>query len=110
MLLHYITNENSDADLDSTSTRNITIEDAPGSGVRYSGTWTTQNGTNFSNGTSTYTSGGSGSNSFAFDFEGSAIYLYGDQVNDHGYYEIYLDQGDKPWEGSIRPNATLNDR
>ena len=74
----------------------------------YSGKWTTQTGPNFSNGTSTYTQGGD--NTMAIAFQGSAFYLYGDSVNDHGFYEVYIDQGDKPWENGRSPNATLNDR
>ncbi|KAK1926021.1 hypothetical protein DB88DRAFT_537969 [Papiliotrema laurentii] len=60
--------------------------------IQYSGDWTTQNGPNFSGGTSTYTSGQK--SSFNFSFQGSALYIYGDQVNDHGYYSIYLNGTD----------------
>lgn len=35
--------------------------------------------------------------------QGSAIYIYGDQVNDHGLYYIYIN-------GSSTPYTTLNGR
>ena len=80
--------------------------------MTYSGKWTTQTGPNFSNGTSTYTQG---ENAMSVAFNGSALYLYGDSVNDHGLYEVYVDQGAAPWDSGgsgsgATPNATLNDR
>lgn len=82
---------------------NTTIDDRD-SGIRFTNQWTQQTGPNFYDQTSTYTQGPD--NSFEYTFAGtffptsfvstpnlttgSAIYLYGDQVNDHGPYRIYL--------------------
>ena len=91
----------------SSSAKNETIEDTSPL-VTYSGKWTTQTGPNFSNGTSTYTQGGG--NALAITFQGSALYLYGDSVNDHGFYQVWVDKGGRPWESGQRADAVLNDR
>jgi hypothetical protein len=92
---------------------NTTLDDRDGN-ITFSGDWTQQTGPNFYEQTSTYTQGAG--NSFEFKFEGelltkrnarnadtpgSAVYLYGDQVNDHGPYTVSLDS---------RPQVALNDR
>lgn len=46
----------------------------------------------------------------SISFQGSALYLYGDSVNDHGFYEVWVDKGERPWEGGVGPDAMLNDR
>ncbi|GMK53583.1 hypothetical protein CspeluHIS016_0101690 [Cutaneotrichosporon spelunceum] len=56
--------------------------------IVYRGSWTQQTGPNFYSGTSTYTSGPG--NSMSLNFSGSAVYVYGDQVNDHGVYTVTL--------------------
>ncbi|CAK9780428.1 unnamed protein product [Cutaneotrichosporon oleaginosum] len=66
---------------------NTTLDDrAPE--IKYEGQWTQQQGPNFHAGTSTYTSGPG--NAMMLNFTGSAIYVYGDQVNDHGDYTVSL--------------------
>jgi hypothetical protein len=66
---------------------NTTLDD-PSSLIKYSGSWTTNQNPLFSGGSSIYTS--TPGDSFSFDFEGSAFYIYGDQVNDHGVFSVFL--------------------
>lgn len=70
---------------------NKTLDDSDPD-ITYNGTWTTNNSTDFWGGTSIYT--GTPGDSFSFDFEASAVWIYGDQVNDHGFFDVYMD--DKP--------------
>lgn len=51
--------------------------------------WSSNNDTRFSGNTSTYTNTNTGSVSLTFF--GSAVYVYGDTVIDHGVYQINLD-------------------
>ncbi|WRT63792.1 uncharacterized protein IL334_000717 [Kwoniella shivajii] len=73
--------------------KNTTIDDGQ-SDIRYTGSWTSENG-DFYNGTSIYTQGPN--NSFEFDFEGSALYVYGDSVQDHGLFSIYFNGSSTPY-------------
>ncbi|WOO83127.1 uncharacterized protein LOC62_04G006608 [Vanrija pseudolonga] len=66
--------------VDDRSTQTLSFQ--PGGG------WTQQTGDNFFNQTSTYT-GAQGAN-VETNFTGSAVWVYGDQVNDHGSYTVYL--------------------
>lgn len=75
------------ADRSSATLANTTLDDRA-SELQYSGSWTQQTGPNFYNQTSTYT-GGPGPY-FELNFTGSAVYIYGDQVNDHGPYSVYI--------------------
>ncbi|GHJ83639.1 hypothetical protein NliqN6_0041 [Naganishia liquefaciens] len=82
---------------------NTTVDDNE-SRLRYTGDWTTNNVTDFWGGSSAYTDAPLASVSLNFSgtslisircsatdvFTGSAIYVYGDQVNDHGYYAVYI--------------------
>ncbi|WVQ80956.1 hypothetical protein IAT38_003063 [Cryptococcus sp. DSM 104549] len=72
---------------------NTTMDDAT-LGVRYQGYWTI-NGGDFFNGTSSYTQGPG--NMFSFNFTGSAVYIYGDQVNDHGPFSLYFNDSSTPY-------------
>ncbi|KAK8845599.1 hypothetical protein IAR55_006315 [Kwoniella newhampshirensis] len=78
---------------------NNTLDDA-GPSIAYQGTWTSEGGS-FFNGSSIYTQGPN--NSLSFNFSGSALYVYGDQVNDHGYFSLYFND-------STTPYATYNGR
>jgi hypothetical protein len=70
---------------------NTTLDDrAPE--LKFSGEWTQQTGPNFFNQTSTYTSGPG--NYFEVNFTGSAVWIYGDQVNDHGEFTVALNGSD----------------
>ncbi|BEJ15229.1 hypothetical protein CspHIS471_0409960 [Cutaneotrichosporon sp. HIS471] len=66
---------------------NTTLDDR-NLNIAYQGNWTQQTGPNFHSQTSTYTSGPG--NAVSFIFSGSAVYVYGDQVNDHGDYTVTL--------------------
>ncbi|BEI84207.1 hypothetical protein CcaverHIS002_0408110 [Cutaneotrichosporon cavernicola] len=66
---------------------NTTLDDRNPS-IAYLGNWTQQAGPNFHSETSTYTSGPG--NAVSLIFSGSAVYVYGDQVNDHGDYTVTL--------------------
>ncbi|WVO23416.1 uncharacterized protein IAS62_004769 [Cryptococcus decagattii] len=68
--------------------------------INYTGTWDMNNGS-FYGGSSSYTQGVG--NEFSFNFTGSALYIYGDQVNDHGLYSIFFNT-------STIPYATYNGR
>ncbi|WWD22547.1 hypothetical protein CI109_107040 [Kwoniella shandongensis] len=82
-----------------TGLTNATIDDA-GPNIAYQGTWTSEGG-DFFNGTSIYTQGPN--NSLSFNFSGSALYIYGDQVNDHGPFSLYFNDSSTPY-------ATYNGR
>lgn len=62
--------------------------------------WISEDG-NFFNGTSIYTQGPD--HAVSFNFTGSAVYIFGDQVDDHGLYSIYFN-------GSSTPYGTYNGR
>ncbi|KAJ9105829.1 hypothetical protein QFC19_003399 [Naganishia cerealis] len=66
---------------------NTTIDD-PDAALKYTGSWTTNNVTDFWGGSSVYTN--TPGDAVALSFAGSAVYVYGDQVNDHGYYSILI--------------------
>ncbi|KAJ9108198.1 hypothetical protein QFC20_003561 [Naganishia adeliensis] len=66
---------------------NTTVDDN-NSTLKYTGSWTTNNVTDFWGGSSAYTNTPGDSVSLAF--AGSAVYVYGDQVNDHGYYTVFI--------------------
>jgi hypothetical protein len=66
---------------------NTTLDD-PSSLITYTGQWTSNQNPLFSGGSTVYTS--TPGDSFSFTFQGSAFYIYGDQVNDHGLFSVYL--------------------
>ncbi|KAI5450921.1 hypothetical protein NCC49_002661 [Naganishia albida] len=66
---------------------NTTVDDNS-SLLNYTGSWTTNNVTDFWGGSSAYTN--TPGDSVSLSFGGSAVYVYGDQVNDHGYYTVFL--------------------
>jgi hypothetical protein len=68
--------------------QNITLDDNSPE-ITYNGTWTTNQVDLFWGGSSIYTA--TPGDSFSFDMEGSAFYVYGDQVNDHGAFSVYAD-------------------
>ncbi|KAK4689604.1 hypothetical protein P7C73_g513, partial [Tremellales sp. Uapishka_1] len=85
---------------------NSTLDDSS-TDITYSGTWASNSEDGFYGGTSHYTDGAGDSMSFQFQgkvfsststprrqcpFSGSAVYIYGDQVNDHGYFSVYLNE------------------
>ncbi|TXT10541.1 hypothetical protein VHUM_02046 [Vanrija humicola] len=69
---------------------NTTVDDRNTQALSFQpgGGWTQQTGDNFFNQTSTYT--GAQGASVETNFSGSAVWVYGDQVNDHGSYTVYL--------------------
>ncbi|KAG8846602.1 hypothetical protein FRB96_001946 [Tulasnella sp. 330] len=69
---------------------NTTVEDSDPS-VTYSGAWTSESNPIFSGGTAIYTAQNGGSASISF--KGSAVYIFGDSVNDQGSYSVVLDNG-----------------
>ncbi|WVQ62703.1 uncharacterized protein L199_000851 [Kwoniella botswanensis] len=73
--------------------QNQTIDDALDQ-IHYNGEWTRQGG-DFFNGTNIYTEGPG--NSFNFSFAGSALYIYGDSVQDHGDFSIYFNDSQTPY-------------
>ncbi|WVF65963.1 hypothetical protein IAT40_000701 [Kwoniella sp. CBS 6097] len=78
--------------------RNYTIDDTL-LDVTYQGNWTIQDRDAF-NGTSTYTHGPG--NSFEFSVAASGIWLYGDTVQDHGPFSVYINDSSTPygtWNG-----------
>lgn len=102
------------------NTNNSTLDNTSPE-ISYSGTWDMNNGS-FHGGSSSYTQGAG--NEFSFNFTGmflfktvnvgkytglhgenigSALYIYGDQVNDHGLYSIFFNT-------STIPYATYNGR
>ncbi|RSH82819.1 hypothetical protein EHS25_005809 [Saitozyma podzolica] len=100
---------NAELGADGATLTNSTIDDAQ-STVTYTGNWTSEGG-DFFNGTSIYTQGPN--NSLGFNFSGSGLYIFGDQVDDHGLYSIYLNSSYTPWlDGSSRSAAvaTLDGR
>ncbi|KAJ9091474.1 hypothetical protein QFC21_007210 [Naganishia friedmannii] len=68
--------------------KNTTIDDPDTAAIKYTGSWTTNNVTDFYGGSSVYTN--TPGDSLSLSFTGSAIYIFGDQVNDHGYYTVLL--------------------
>ncbi|WVN89204.1 uncharacterized protein L203_104421 [Cryptococcus depauperatus CBS 7841] len=72
---------------------NTTIDNTDSS-ITYSGNWESNNGA-FYGGTSSYTKGFD--NKFSFNFTGSALYIFGDQVNDHGLFSIYFNKSSIPF-------------
>ncbi|OXG89871.1 hypothetical protein C345_01954 [Cryptococcus neoformans A2-102-5] len=62
--------------------------------ISYTGAWDSNNGS-FYGGSSSYTQGAG--NEFSFNFTGSALYIYGDQVNDHGPYSIFFNASTIPY-------------
>lgn len=85
---------------------NYTIDDNT-TAVAYTGNWPYETGP-FFNGTSVYTQGPK--NAMSFNFTGSGLYVFGDQVADHGYYSVYLNASATPWTGQYTPYATYNGR
>lgn len=85
---------------------NRTIDDNT-TAVAYTGNWPSETGP-FFNGTSVYTQGPQ--NAMTFNFTGSGVYVFGDQVDDHGLYSIYLNASATPWTGQYTPYATYNGR
>ncbi|OCF73388.1 hypothetical protein I204_05225 [Kwoniella mangroviensis CBS 8886] len=73
--------------------KNQTIDDALDQ-IHYDGEWTRQGG-DFFNGTNIYTKGPG--NSFNFSFAGSALFIYGDSVQDHGDFSIYFNDSQTPY-------------
>jgi hypothetical protein len=71
---------------------NYTIEDDNTTALTYSGTWGSNTNELFSGGTTRFTNGSDASVSFSF--YGSAFYVYGDQNNDHGAYNVTIDGGE----------------
>lgn len=71
---------------------NHTIEDDNTTALTYSGTWGSNTNELFSGGSTRFTNGSEASVSFSF--YGSAFYVYGDQNNDHGAYNITIDGGE----------------
>ncbi|KAJ9116262.1 hypothetical protein QFC24_006777 [Naganishia onofrii] len=67
---------------------NTTIDDPDTTAIKYTGSWTTNNVTDFWGGSSIYTN--TPGDTISLSFTGSAIYVFGDQVNDHGYYTVLL--------------------
>ena len=72
---------------DRSTLTNTTLDD-PSPLITYSGQWTTNQNPLFSGGSTIYTS--TPGDSLTFSFQGSAFYIYGDQVNDHGLFSVYL--------------------
>ncbi|KAK4700033.1 hypothetical protein P7C70_g6216, partial [Phenoliferia sp. Uapishka_3] len=68
---------------------NTTVDDLDKARLTYTGAWTSNNDTRFLDGTSSYTSQDGGSVSMSFN--GSAVYIYGDTVSDHGLFLVKLD-------------------
>lgn len=75
-------------DFISSQLQNITLDDNSPE-ITYNGTWITNQVDLFWGGSSIYTA--TPGDSFSFDMEGSAFYVYGDQVNDHGAFSVYAD-------------------
>ncbi|WVQ93609.1 hypothetical protein IAU59_000684 [Kwoniella sp. CBS 9459] len=73
--------------------RNYTIDDTL-LDITYQGNWTIQNRDAF-NGTSTYTHGPG--NSFEFSVAASGVWLYGDTVQDHGLFSVYINDSSTPY-------------
>ncbi|KAG8984075.1 hypothetical protein FRB95_006765 [Tulasnella sp. JGI-2019a] len=67
---------------------NNTVEDND-SRVTYTGSWISESNALFSGGTAIYTAQNGGSASIKFN--GSAVYIFGDSVNDQGSYSVTLD-------------------
>jgi hypothetical protein len=68
---------------------NHTIEDDNLTALTYTGTWGNNSNALFSGGTTHYTNDSSAAVSFSF--YGTAFYIYGDQNNDHGAFEVEVD-------------------
>lgn len=88
MLLDYITTTVQLAPAGATVT-NHTIEDTNLTALNYTGQWGQNSDSLFSGGTSHYTNDSTAAVSFSF--YGTAMYIYGDQNNDHGAFEVELD-------------------
>ncbi|TYJ52738.1 hypothetical protein B9479_006633 [Cryptococcus floricola] len=73
--------------------KNTTVDNTSGD-ILYTSNWSSNNG-NFYNGSSSYTSGSG--NSLTFNFTGSALYVFGDQVNDHGVFSLYFNSSSTPF-------------
>ncbi|ORY29306.1 hypothetical protein BCR39DRAFT_532216 [Naematelia encephala] len=73
---------------------NTTLDDRA-SEIVFTGSWTQQNNDLFYNTTSSYTEGPG--NNFQVNFTGSAVYIYGDQVNDHGPFSVYINDTTTPY-------------
>jgi hypothetical protein len=69
--------------------QNTTLDDNSPE-ITYNGTWTSNQVDLFYGGSSIYTS--TPGDSFSFNFSGSAFYVYGDQVNDHGAFSVYVNE------------------
>ncbi|KAK0504460.1 hypothetical protein EDD18DRAFT_1276388 [Armillaria luteobubalina] len=69
---------------------NKTLEETDPS-ITYTGVWGNNTSPAFSRGGSTYTNENLAS--FSLNFQGSAIYVFGDKKNDHREYNVYLDNG-----------------
>ncbi|KAJ9115405.1 hypothetical protein QFC22_005162 [Naganishia vaughanmartiniae] len=67
---------------------NTTVDDPDTAALKYTGSWTTNNVTDFYGGSSVYTN--TPGDAVVLSFVGSAVYVYGDQVNDHGYYTVLM--------------------
>jgi hypothetical protein len=96
------------------SVSNTTIEESDNT-VVYSGKWDRNRSPNFSGGGTAYTQADKASVSFSFKgscillhsashivltpSKGSAVYVFGDKKNDHGFYNVYLDNA---------PSVTFN--
>ncbi|PBK63086.1 hypothetical protein ARMSODRAFT_942751 [Armillaria solidipes] len=69
---------------------NKTLEETDSS-ITYTGEWGNNTSPAFSGGGSTFTNENLAS--FSLNFQGSAIYVFGDKKNDHREYNVYLDNG-----------------
>ncbi|KAG8843084.1 hypothetical protein FRB96_004372 [Tulasnella sp. 330] len=76
-----------------------TTVDANHPAVTYTGGWTNKSNEDSRNGTSFHTEKHGGSASISF--KGSAVYIFGDSVNDQGPYSVVLDNGPIQTYGSL---------
>ncbi|CED84703.1 hypothetical protein [Phaffia rhodozyma] len=68
---------------------NVTLDETS-SQIVFNGTWGSNTGPYFWGNTTTYTNQDGAS--FNIDFQGTAIYIFGDQVNDHGFFTVTINE------------------